>query len=64
MLFRSSINDLKAQLEEAENLYQEANDEFLKAQNQEARDRGAERMVDIVAELQVTETAQIFRRNA
>ena len=57
-------DDLKAQLEEAENLYQEANDEFLKAQNQEARDRGAERMVDIVAELQVTETAQIFRRNA
>ena len=60
----ASINDLKTQLEEAENLFQEANDEFLKAQNQEARDRGAERMVDIVAELQVTETAQIFRRNA
>ena len=59
----ASINDLKAQLEEAEKLFQEANEEFLKAQNQEARDRGAERMVDIVAERQTTDIAQIFRGN-
>lgn len=59
----ASINDLKAQLEEAETLFQEANEEFLKAQNQEARDRGAERMVDIVAERQMTDTAQIYGRN-
>ena len=46
----ASVNDLRGQLEEAEARYEEAKEDLAKAQGQEARDRGAERMVDLVAE--------------
>ena len=60
----ASINDLRGQLQEAETLFQEANEEFEKAQVQEARDRGAERMVDIVAERRTLEGPIGLRRGA
>lgn len=57
----ASLNDLRGQLEEAEARFREASEELAKVQNQEARDRGAERMVDIVAERRQAEN-QAFRR--
>ncbi|WP_424362619.1 flagellar export protein FliJ [Methylocystis parvus] len=59
----ASLNELKGQLEEAEAHFKEASDELAKAQSQEARDRGAERMVDVVAERRQAET-HAFRRGA
>jgi hypothetical protein len=49
----ASVNELRGQLEEAEARFEEAKEDLAKAQGQEARDRGAERMVDVVAERQV-----------
>lgn len=59
----ASLNELKGQLEEAEAHFKEASEELAKAQSQEARDRGAERMVDVVAERRQAET-HAFRRGA
>lgn len=59
----ASLNELKGQLEEAEAQFKEANEELGKAQSQEARDRGAERLVDVVAERRQAET-HAFRRGA
>lgn len=58
----ASIDELRGQLEEAEAQFQEANEELAKAQNQEARDRGAERMVDVVAERRQHGGPEAFRR--
>ncbi|BDV34214.1 MULTISPECIES: flagellar export protein FliJ [Methylocystis] len=58
----ASINELRGQLAEAEAQLKDANDELAKAQSQEARDRGAERMIDVVAERRHAEHA--FRRGA
>lgn len=58
-----SLNELRGQLEEAEAAHKEAHEEFLKAQQQDARDRGAERMVDVVAERRVTEIGEAFQRS-
>ena len=46
----ASVTELRGQLEEAEARYEEAQEDFDKAQGQEARDRSVERMVDLVAE--------------
>ncbi|WP_442753484.1 flagellar export protein FliJ [Methylocystis sp. JAN1] len=58
----ASLNELKGQLEEAEAQFKEASEELAKAQSQEARDRGAERMIDVVAERRQAEIPQAFRR--
>lgn len=60
----ASLSELRGQLEEAEAQFKEANDELVKAQSQEARDRGAERMIDVVAERRHTDIPQAFRRGA
>jgi flagellar FliJ protein len=57
-----SLAELRGQLEEAENFLKEANDELAKAQTQESRDRGSDRMIDIVAERRTPEAGEIFRR--
>jgi flagellar protein FliJ len=56
-----SLNELRGQLEEAEEAFKEANEELAKVQSQEARDRGAERMVDVVAERRVAPAAHVTR---
>lgn len=58
----ASIAELRGQLDEAEAQFKEASDDLAKAQNQEMRDRGAERMVDVVAERRHAETPQVLRR--
>ena len=58
----ASIAELRGQLEEAEAQFKEASEDFAKAQNQEARDRGAERMVDVVAERRHAEMPEVLRR--
>jgi flagellar export protein FliJ len=58
----ASLAELRGQLDDAEEALKEANEEFVKAQSQEARDRGAERMIEVVAERRVTETVEVFRR--
>jgi len=60
----ASLNELRGQLEEAEAQFKEANEELAKAQSQEARDRGAERMIDVVAERRQADMPQAFRRGA
>lgn len=60
----ASLNELRGQLEEAEAQFKEANDELGKAQSQEARDRGAERIIDVVADRRQVEVPQAFRRGA
>jgi flagellar protein FliJ len=56
-----SLNELRGQLEEAEDAYKEANEELAKVQSQDARDRGAERMVDVVAERRAAGVAHLPR---
>jgi hypothetical protein len=58
----ASIAELRGQLEEAEAQFKEASEDFAKAQSQEARDRGAERMVDVVAERRHAEMPEVLRR--
>lgn len=58
----ASITELRGQLEEAETQFKEASEDFAKAQSQEARDRGAERMVDVVAERRHAEMPEVLRR--
>jgi flagellar FliJ protein len=60
----ASLNELRGQLEEADAQFKEANDELAKAQSQEARDRGAERMIDVVAERRQLDAPQAMRRGA
>lgn len=60
----ASLNDLRAQLEDAEAQFKEASEDLAKAQSQEARDRGAERMIDVVAERRQAEMPQAYRRGA
>lgn len=58
----ASIGELRGQLEEAEAQFKEASEDFAKAQSQEARDRGAERMIDVVAERRHAEMPEALRR--
>ncbi|MFZ3181052.1 MAG: flagellar export protein FliJ [Methylocystis silviterrae] len=58
----ASITELRGQLEDAETQFKEASEDFAKAQSQEARDRGAERMVDVVAERRHAEMPEVLRR--
>jgi flagellar export protein FliJ len=60
----ASLNELRGQLEEADAQFKEANEELAKAQSQEARDRGAERMIDVVAERRQLDAPQAMRRGA
>ncbi len=60
----ASLTDLRGQVEEAEAQFKEASEELAKVQNQDARDRGAERMVDVVAERRQAEGPHAFRRGA
>ncbi|QGM45964.1 flagellar export protein FliJ [Methylocystis heyeri] len=58
-----SLNELRGKLEAAQEEAKEAGDELAKAQNQEARDHAAERMVDVVAERRsATFAGEAFRR--
>jgi flagellar FliJ protein len=56
-----SLDGLRAQLDEAEALFQEANDELSKVQQQDARDRGLDRIPDLVHDRQ-GELMQAMRR--
>ncbi|MBM3562196.1 MAG: flagellar export protein FliJ [Alphaproteobacteria bacterium] len=58
----ASISELRVQIDEAEAQFKEASEDLSKAQNQEARDRGAERMIDVVAERRHAEMPEAFRR--
>jgi len=58
----TSLENFRLQLAEAEEQLKEANEEFAKAQSQEARDRGAERMIDVVAERRAGEMPEAMRR--
>jgi len=57
----SSLNELRGKLEDAQERLKEAGEELAKAQNQEARDHAAERLVDVVAERSVAERAGLHR---
>jgi flagellar protein FliJ len=59
----ASLDELRDKLADAQAQLEEANEELAKAQSQEARDRGAERMVDVVAERRQAEIPQGFRRS-
>jgi flagellar protein FliJ len=59
----ASLDELRDKLADAQAQLEEANEELAKAQSQEARDRGAERMVDVVAERHQAEIPQGFRRS-
>jgi flagellar export protein FliJ len=58
----ASIGELRGQLEEAETQFKEASEDLAKAQSQETRDRGAERMIDVVAERRHAEMPEALRR--
>ncbi|MGD9543568.1 MAG: flagellar export protein FliJ [Methylocystis sp.] len=58
----ASISELRTQLEDAEAQFKEASDDLAKAQSQESRDRGAERMIDVVVERRHAEMPQALRR--
>jgi flagellar FliJ protein len=58
----ASIAELRGQLEEAEAQFKEASEDLTKAQSQEARDRGAERMIDVVAERRHSDMPEALRR--
>jgi len=59
----ASLDELRDKLADAQAQFEEANEELLKAQSQEARDRGAERMIDVVAERRQGEAPQALRRS-
>lgn len=58
----TSINELRGQLDEAEAQFKEASEDLGKAQSHEARDRGAERLIDVVAERRHSELPEALRR--
>jgi flagellar export protein FliJ len=58
----ASIGELRGQLEDAEAQFKEASEDLAKAQSQETRDRGAERMIDVVAERRHAEMPEALRR--
>jgi flagellar protein FliJ len=59
----ASLDELRDKLADAQAQFEEANEELLKAQSQEARDRGAERLIDVVAERRQGEAPQALRRS-
>lgn len=58
----ASIAELRGQLDDAEAQFKEAAEEFAKAQSQEARDRSAERLIDVVADRRQSELSEALRR--
>ncbi|MEF3366013.1 flagellar export protein FliJ [Methylocystis sp. 9N] len=58
----ASVAELRGQLDDAEAQFKEAAEEFAKAQSQEARDRGAERLIDVVADRRQSELSEALRR--
>ncbi len=57
-----SLDELRDKLADAEALFKEASEEFAKAQTQEARDRGAERMIDVAAERRGADISEAYQR--
>jgi flagellar FliJ protein len=57
-----SLNELRGQLDEAEAQFKDANDELLKAQSQDARERGSDRMIDVMPERRSGEIGEAYRR--
>jgi flagellar export protein FliJ len=57
-----SLDGLRAQLEEADAQFQEASEELAKVQQQDARDRGIDRMPDVVHERLGPTLAPVMRR--
>jgi flagellar protein FliJ len=60
----ASLTDLRGKLENADAELKESSAELTKAQSQETRDRGAERMIDVVAERRHANLPHAFRRGA
>jgi flagellar export protein FliJ len=58
----ASLVEFRGQLQEADERLKEASEEFGKAQSQDARDRGAERMIEVVVERRSVEISEAFRR--
>jgi flagellar export protein FliJ len=57
-----SVGDLRDQLAEAEQHLESASEELTKAQSQDARDRGGERVIDLVAERHGADRREAARR--
>ncbi|MBI1869207.1 MAG: flagellar export protein FliJ [Methylocystis sp.] len=57
-----SLAELRDQLQDAEVLLREAAEELTKTQNQDARDRGVERLVDVMPERRNLDLTQAVRR--
>ncbi len=57
-----SLDGLRAQLDEADAQFQEANEELAKVQQQDARDRGIDRMPDVLHDRHESPLAQAMRR--
>jgi flagellar FliJ protein len=57
-----SLAGLRAQLEDAEVQFREANEELTKAQQQEARDRGGDRMLDVMPDRRRANLGEALRR--
>lgn len=58
----ASLAELRGKLEVAENDLKEASEEFAKAQSAEARDRGGDRMMDVVPDRRPQEIGEAYRR--
>ena len=58
----ASVAELRGQLDDAEAQFKEAAEEFAKAQSQDARDRGAERLIDVAADRRQGELSEALRR--
>jgi len=57
-----SLGELRDKLADAEAQFKEASEEFAKAQTQDARDRGAERMIDVAAERRGADISEAYQR--
>lgn len=58
----ASLMELRGKLEDAESALKEANDEFAKAQSAEARERGGERLMDVVPDRRQQDLGEAYRR--
>lgn len=58
----ASLAELRGKLEDAENAMKEASDELAKAQSAEARDRGGERLMEVMPERHPQDRGEVYRR--
>lgn len=58
----ASLAELRGKLDDAEKDLKEANEEFAKAQSAEARDRGGDRLIDVMPERRQQELDEACRR--